>query len=228
MGDVLRSPRQKRRRAIGSVVAEPGLRGMGNASGRLSGFPSRKSANNPFPRTGFFALNLGGNRILREIEKGRECRGFHQAGQGSPLRDGKDLGFGFAMERYERQCAVGCAKINADTEAGLCHRKEEPTRPVMCDGYSVRTWNSTFHRRSEFVCFIQSSRVPSSVMTALIRTGTACPIGKSSTRGRLISRRLVSSSSRSASGRICPGLSPLRTSDEKNRNSAGCPVMRPN
>ena len=31
----------------------------------------------------------------------------------------------------------------------------------------MRTWNSTFQRRSEPVCFIQSSRLPSSVTTGI-------------------------------------------------------------
>jgi hypothetical protein len=37
--------------------------------------------------------------------------------------------------------------------------------------YSIRTWYSTFQRRSEPVCFIQSSRFPNSVTSGLIRTG---------------------------------------------------------
>jgi hypothetical protein len=63
--------------------------------------------------------------------------------------------------------------------------------------YSVLTWNSTFHRRSELTCFIHSSSVPNSVTTELICTGTTCPAAKSGSGGRLISSRLVSSNSRS-------------------------------
>jgi hypothetical protein len=37
--------------------------------------------------------------------------------------------------------------------------------------YSIRSWNSSFQRRSDRVCFIQSSRFPSSVTTGLIITG---------------------------------------------------------
>jgi len=55
---------------------------------------------------------------------------------------------------------------------GSCHDR------ALSTGYSVLTWNSTFHRRSEFMCFIHSSSVPSSVTTELICTGTACPAGK--------------------------------------------------
>ena len=52
--------------------------------------------------------------------------------------------------------------------------------------------------------------------------------GTSGRAGSSTSSRLVSSSSRSASGRIWPGVSPLRTADEKKRNSAASPVTRPN
>ena len=58
--------------------------------------------------------------------------------------------------------------------------------------YSVLTWNSTFHRRSELTCFIHSSSVRNSVTTELICTGTTCPAAKSGSGGRLISSRLVS------------------------------------
>ena len=55
----------------------------------------------------------------------------------------------------------------------LCHRGSWGVRRAV--GYSVRTWNSTFQRRSELVCFIHSSRLPSSVTTGLICTGTGLP-----------------------------------------------------
>ena len=56
---------------------------------------------------------------------------------------------------------------------------------------------------------------------------SACPAGTSSSGGSSTSSRLVSSSSRSASGRIWPGVSPLRTAEEKKRNSAGRPGDQP-
>src|SRR6266404_7934971 len=102
------------------------------------------------------------------------------------------------MQRHERQGAVGCPEIDTYAETGSYHGR------ALSLGYSVLTWNSTFHRRSEFTCFIHSSSVPSSVTTELICTGTTCPAGKSGSGGRLISSKLVSSSSRSPSGRICP------------------------
>ena len=60
----------------------------------------------------------------------------------------------------------------------------------------------------------------------LHRHDLAC--GSIGRAGSSTSSRLVSSNSRSASGRIWPGVSPLRTADEKNWNSAAWPVTRPN
>ena len=63
-------------------------------------------------------------------------------------------------------CAIGCPCL-AIVEIGRL-----VGHTALFSGYSVLTWNSTFQRRSDLVCFIQSSRFPSSVTTALICTGT--------------------------------------------------------
>src|SRR5689334_23345506 len=66
---VLRAPGQKRRGAIGGMVAEPRLRGMHDAARSFCGSCSGETADNPFLVERGATSYLRGNRFLRQINK---------------------------------------------------------------------------------------------------------------------------------------------------------------
>ncbi len=168
------SPGQEGRQPVCGVVTQPGFRGMDDPFRGFAPLCPREAANDPVAGSLGSAAKLGGDGGFRQIEERGKRWGLGQGMRTFPLRNVQDFGLRFATQCDEGDGGVGSAEIDADGEAGLSHRLGG-TSPVSVRDYSVRTWNSTFQRRSEFTCFIQSSSVPSSVTTALMRTGTTWP-----------------------------------------------------
>src|SRR5947207_960127 len=100
-------------------MAMPGLRGMDDSPGRFACLDTRKSADDPLPDSNLPTVKVCCGRFLREVEEGRQRRLFRQAGQAFPLRDEEDLRGPLADQWCECEGGVGCAKINADGEAGV-------------------------------------------------------------------------------------------------------------
>ena len=157
---------------------------MDDPPGRFACPRAREAADDPFPVPGNSAAQLRGNRVLRQIEERGQRRLLDKRVQAFPLRDGRE----------PRAVASPTNGTYASAELVVPRSMPMEKRAVIADAshpasqgrpYSVRTWNSIFHRRSELVCFIQSSSVPSSVTTASIRTGTTCPAGSIGQRRNL-------------------------------------------
>src|SRR5262249_40012283 len=67
-----RPPWQKRRRPIGGVMAKPGLRGMDDPSRCFARLRAREAADDPLPVPLCPATKVSCDRILRQIEEGRQ------------------------------------------------------------------------------------------------------------------------------------------------------------
>jgi len=104
------------------MMTEPGLCRMDDAARRFRGLCACEQANNPFLIIGVADWDPCSGRFLREVKKRRKGCGFGYCGQRRPLRDAKNLGSRFAMQRHERQSAVGRPEIDTDAETGSCHR----------------------------------------------------------------------------------------------------------
>src|SRR5450432_1883026 len=106
------------------------------------------------------------------------------------------------------QGGIGSAQVDADFHAA--------TRS--------RTLNSSFHLRPSRATH-QSCSIPVSVTTDSKPTGTTSTLSPAS---KLTSTGESSSSASPKSSIRSPGLSFLREAEVKKRNSAGCPITRPN
>ena len=87
----IRSPRQEWRRAVGGVMTQPGLRGLGDTPRRFAGFALRQPADNPLADIEAATPDLRGDRLFREIEERWNCRGIHHRRRRIPLRNSKNF-----------------------------------------------------------------------------------------------------------------------------------------
>src|SRR6516165_2089589 len=130
-------------------MAKPRLRGMNDPSRRFACLHACKKADDPLSGSDILAAQVCCDRFLWQVQERRQRWLLGQTRQAFPLRDEKDLWLRLADQWRECKCGVGRAEINTNGEAGAVFRQKFLQR--RSGRYSVRTWNSTFHRRSEFV-----------------------------------------------------------------------------
>src|SRR5580693_3268871 len=97
---------------------------MHYAPGRFDHLFSRETAWNPLWSPRALPKHLCGFMFLRQVKKGRQRRCLRESCDGLPLRDEEHLTMrGVALKRLEPHGTIRGAKIDADAEFRVRHRR---------------------------------------------------------------------------------------------------------
>ncbi len=141
VADILRPPRQKRRRPVGGMMAKPRLGRMGHPPRHLRRLPPRQPPDHPLPAATSLAPQLPGHPVFRQIQKRRQRNRLRHPTHRLPLRNSEHLGRRVALQRHERHRRIGRAEIDTDAETGLGHGeipgRGAPNRQQVAAGAST-------------------------------------------------------------------------------------------